>query len=245
MWAHNGFKAFSPRVWVCHLLGSTFLSLSDPGDHLQQNNLQQCVWHCDLPGDHGGGVHREGAERQIQIQAASANPHRGYHGEEHCATQSLSMFPKLATNINSHDDNTCFGCDILWLFRTGVPSIWIVNPIYGIIKREHSCQSKETARNHIKQELINTCHCETDSVSDTSVHCVIASPDRHCMWSFIRIWLQDEIWHRCRWPYSERVRHIVESRELSVICVYFNINDQWKPVNTYKCDQQIIELCSP
>lgn len=43
------------------------LCFSDSGDHLQQDHVQQRVWHCDLPRDHGGGVSCERAKWQIQI----------------------------------------------------------------------------------------------------------------------------------------------------------------------------------
>lgn len=53
----------------------------DPGDHLQADHVDQRVRRGDLAGHHGGGVHREGAQRQVQDEAAGADPHRGHHGE--------------------------------------------------------------------------------------------------------------------------------------------------------------------
>lgn len=52
----------------------------DPRERIHTNNQQQRVRHSDRTGYHSGRVHREGAQRPIQIQAASSNPHRGYHG---------------------------------------------------------------------------------------------------------------------------------------------------------------------
>lgn len=72
---------------------------TDPRDHIQQDHLDQCVRPGDRSGDYGGGVHREGAERQIQIQTPSADPHRGHYGKRRLVFDHKQMQTALCVNL--------------------------------------------------------------------------------------------------------------------------------------------------